>query len=113
MGGYKVANPFNVPMQLLIPTTTTSKGVKKKTYPNEGELIFGSFRSFGGSERIVNNTTVVEDTAVIDTWYRTDITSDCLLMINGTPYEIEGTPENISMRNQYMQIRVKAIKGGA
>ena len=110
---YKPSTPFNVPMFLFIPTYSTSKGVKTKAYPEEGELIYGSFRSFGGSERIVNNTTVVEDTATIETWFRPDIKGDCKLVINDIPFEIEGTPENISMRNQYLQIRVKAIKGGA
>lgn len=113
MAGYKPSGPFNVPMQLLIPITTTSKGVLKKEYPTNGILIFGTFRTFGGSERIVNDVTVVEDTATIETWYRPDITADCRIMVNGVPYEIEGTPENINMRNQFLLIRVRAYKGGA
>ena len=113
MKAYKPSTPFNVPMSLMIPTYSTAKGVKTKTYPEEGIIIFGSFRRFGGSERIVNNTTVIEDTAVIETWFRPDITSDCRLIINGIPYDIEATPENINMQNQFLQIRVKAVKGGA
>lgn len=113
MKAYRPSTPFNVPMFLLIPTFETIKGVKTPTYPEEGILIYGSFRRFGGSERIINNTTVIEDTAVIETWFRPDITSDCRLLINDIPYDIEATPENINMQNQFLQIRVKAVRGGA
>jgi len=113
MAKFKPSGPFVVPMQLLIPTYTTVKGVQKKNYPNEGILIFGTFRTFGGTERTVNDTIVVEDTATVETWYRPDITSDCRISVNGVPYEILGSPENIEMRNQYFVFKMRAIKGGA
>jgi hypothetical protein len=89
-------------------------GVENKTYPDKGETIFCSFRTFGGTEVVNNGVLTVEDTATIETWYNTDITSDCLLMdSSGKRYEITGTPENVSMRNQFMIIKLKALKGGA
>lgn len=113
MAKYKLSGPFTVPMQLLIPTETTVKGVLKKTFPDEGILFFGTFRTFGGTERNIDDTIVVENTATIETWYRPDIKSDCRIIVDDVPYEILGSPENISMRNQYLLIRVRAIKGGA
>lgn len=114
MTNYKPSTPFNVPMFLYVPTTTTAKGSTKKVYPDDGKLIFCSFRTFGGTERITNDLHIIEDTAVIETWYRPDIKSDCLLEdINGQKYEIFGTPENINMRNQYLKFKIKAIRGGA
>lgn len=113
MTAYKPSTPFNVPMFLYVPTATTVKGSTKKVYPNDGKLIFCSFRTFGGTERITNDLLIVEDTAVIETWYRPDIKSDCLLEnVNGQKYEILGTPENINMRNQYLKFKIKAIRGG-
>lgn len=113
MAGYKPSGPFNVPMFLFVPTPTISKGVLKKTYPTNGVLFFGTFRTFGGTERTVNDAVVVEDTATIETWYRPDIKADCRIVINDVPYEILGTPENINMRGQYLLIKVRAIQGGA
>lgn len=113
MADFKPNAPYSVPVVLLIPTTTTIKGVLKKTYPETGETIYCSVRTFGGTERVVNDTLVLEDTATVETWYRPDIKADCRLLINDQPYEILGTPENINMRNQYMIVKARAIKGGA
>lgn len=113
MKSFKPSGPFTVPIQLFIPTVQTIKGTLKKVYPTNGILINGTFRTFGGTEKIVNNLFVVDDTGTIETWYRPDITSDCRLRINNVNYEILGSPENIQMRNQYLLIKVRAIKGGA
>ena len=110
---YRPSGPFNVPMVLYIPSETMSKGVPVKAYPETGKKIFGRFRTFGGTERVVNNIIVLDDTGTVETWYRSDITADCRIEIGGKPYEIIGTPENIEMRNQFLVFRVRAIRGGA
>lgn len=110
MRNYKPSFPFNVYMQLLIPTETLVKGVSRKTF--SGEIYFyGSFRTFGGSETNVNDLYTVVDTAIIDTWFRPEIKADCKIKIveTGETYDIISDPENINMRNQYMQFRVKKM----
>jgi hypothetical protein len=114
MANYRPSGPFNVPMFLLIPQTKTIKGSTKKVYPDAGELIYCSFRTFGGTERTDNDVLVVEDTAVIETWFRPDIKADCILeSVEGLKYEILGTPENINMRNQILKFKIRAVRGGA
>lgn len=114
---YKPAVPFNVSMRILKPTTVKVKGVGKKdfTKPGESEQIFGSFRTFGGTESTVNDLYTVVDTATINTWFRPDITSDCRIYVEETQatYEILATPEDIEMRHQYLQIRVQKVGGKA
>lgn len=114
---YKPAAPFNVAMRLLVPTTAVVKGVTKKVYPNpeEGILFNGSFRTFGGTESNINNVYTVVDTATIDTWYNPQIKADCRIYLceAGMTYEIIATPENIEMRNQYLQIRCRMLGGDA
>ena len=115
---YKPSSPFVVPMLLLVPTTSTVVGVLTKTWPklSDAPLIYGSFRSFGGTETTANGVYSVEDTATIETWYRPDITAACrIVLANDTTavYEVVGTPEDIEMRHQFMQIRVRRVKGGA
>lgn len=111
---YRPNSPFTVPMFLLIPTTTTAKGSTKNTYPKTGVQINCSFRTFGGTEKTVDGVITVENTAVIETWYRPDIKSNCELEdVDGLRYEILGTPEDIEQRHQFLRFKVRAIKGGA
>lgn len=110
---YRPTEPFTVPMFLFVPTTTTVKGSAKKTYPAQGEQIFCRFRTFGGTETTVNGVLVVENTATVETWYRPDIKSDCVLKdVDGLPYEILGTPEDIEQRHQFLRFKIRAVKGG-
>lgn len=114
MANYRPSGPFNVPMFLFIPTSTTAKGSTKNIYPESGELIYCTFRTFGGTEKVVGDVLAVENTAVIETWFRPDIKANCQLEdVDGLRYEILGTPENINQRNQYLRFKIRAIKGGA
>lgn len=114
MSTYKPSGPFNVPLYLYVPTTITSKGSTKKIYPETGELIFGTFRTFGGTEIKTNDALVVENTATVETWYRPDIKADCRIKdTDEVEYEILGTPENIDRRNQFCVFKMRAIRGGA
>lgn len=114
MKNYKPKEAFLVPMYLFSPTISTAKGSQKKIYPEKGKLIYCSFRTFGGTEKVIDNIIAVENTAVIETRYRADIKSDCILKDSGgLAYEIIGEPENISMKNRYLKFKVRAVKGGA
>lgn len=113
---YKVPSPFDVAMKLLIPTESKVKGVTKKVFPDPSkvdQVFFGSFRTFGGTENFSNEIYVVEDTAVIDTWYDPSITADCRIFLceTGEIWDVLGRPENIGMRHQYMQFKVQKVGG--
>lgn len=117
MAQFKLANPFNVALKLLIPTYTSSYGVPTKTFPSveDGILIYGNFKTYGGTERDIDGLYSIEDTAQIETWYRPDIKSDCRICVLATNaiYEILGEPENINLQNQYLKFKVRRYKGGA
>ena len=105
-------------MMLLIPTVADDPlGVTKQTFPaiDKGILFFGSFKTFGGTEREVNGAYSVENTAVVETWFRPDIKSNCRIGIpaTGAEYDILGEPENIGMRNQFLKFKVIGVRGGA
>lgn len=112
MAEFKANAPFNVAFYLLKPSSTMIKGVPKKVYAKSNTTYYCNFRTFGGTEKIVNGITVVEDTATVQTWFDPEIKSDCMLEIEGQQYEILGTPENINMRNQFLEMKVRAVKGG-
>ena len=109
---YRPTTIFNSVAELQVVTTETKKGVLTKTYKTK-DIIYCCFRSFGGTEKVSNNVIIVEDTAVVETWYRPDIEANSRLIVNNKTYEIINEPENIENRNQFMQFKVRAIKGGA
>lgn len=115
MAGYKAATPFRTAMRLLNPQQVKIKGVNTQVYPNPevSPKIFGTFRTFGGTETMINNVLTVTATGYIDTWYRSDIKSDSRIYIvqTGETYEVLGKPENINMQNQFLKIRVRLIGG--
>ena len=116
MADYEPQLPFSTPIRLLIPTYETIKGVSKKTFPTfeNGELIFCNFKTYGGTEKVVNDIYSVEDTANIETWFRPDIKADCRIAISSNRvYEVIGEPENINERNQFCKFKVRRVKGGA
>lgn len=117
MAEYRPSLPFVVPMILLIPTYTKKQGVPFKSYPTleNGILIYGTFKTYGGTKKTENGLLSVEDTANVETWYRPDIKSDCIIALaeSGAKYEILGEPENINLRNQFCLFEIRRIKGGA
>lgn len=115
MAGYKPAAPFRTAMRLLNPSQTAVKGVNTQNYPDpeNGLHMFGTFRTFGGTETVINGVLTVTATGYIDTWYRSDLRSDSRIYIvqTGETYEVLGKPENINMQNQFMKVRVRLIGG--
>lgn len=109
---YRPTTIFNSVAELQTVTTETKKGVLTKTYKTK-DIIYCCFRSFGGTEKVSNDIIIIEDTAVVETWFRPDITSNCRLVVKGKVYEVINEPENIENRNQFMQFKVRAVKGGA
>lgn len=116
-----------IPLVLLTPTYKNVSGVNKPIYPtiqealnvkdekgNRLNLFFGSFKTYGGTERDVNGVYSIEDTANIETMYRPDIKANCrIAREDGATYDIIGEPENINMRNQFLKFKVRRVKGGA
>lgn len=71
---YRPKSPFFVKAKILTATITKINGVPTKTYTEGTDVISLSAKSYGGTERVINNQYVVEDTMEVDTWYRPDIT---------------------------------------
>lgn len=115
MADFKPAFPYSTAIELYIPTYNTVKGQRVKSYPVQGIRLNCSFKTYGGTESVVNGVLSVIDTAIIETWYRPDIKTECRIKVlqTGGLYEVITPPENIDMRNQFVKLRVQAVKGGA
>lgn len=123
MSNYKPDLSNSIPLVLLIPTTVKVSGVNKKTFPkiedvaytNSPLIFFGTFKTYGGTERDVNGVYSIVDTANIETWFRPDIKSDCRVarLSDGAIFEIINEPENINQRNQFLKFKIRRVKGNA
>lgn len=101
-------------VQLLKPTYKSYHGVNKPVYPTTGDVISVNWKSYGGTDSVVDGVYSVIDTAQASCRYRPDITSGCRIKrFDGTVYEIKGEPENIDMMNRVLQFKLERVKGGA
>lgn len=109
------AAEMTTPMTLQTPTVTKYNGVRASTFTDAEGVVFGNFKTYGGTEHQVNGLTVIEDTATVTTWFRPDIGSECRIkrLTDNAVFEIIGEPENIEMRNMILRFKVRRVKGGA
>lgn len=115
------AAQMTTPCKLQRPVNVTSYGVNTKTWEDVDGVIMANFKTFGGTEREVNGVIVWEDTAQFTCFYRPDIKAGCRLVIldgnenteNAAAYEIQGKPENIENRNQFLKFKGICRGGGA
>ena len=108
---YRPSEPFSTVIELYNPTIKSVKGVLVKTYERV-DAINCSFKTYGGTENIVNDVYSVIDTANIETWYRPDITSASQIRLGAKTYEVIGEPEDIEQRHQFLKFKVRGVKGG-
>lgn len=113
---FKPDTPYTVACKLLIPTETMVKGVRKTIFPNPediSEVMYISFKTYGGNESTSNGVYQVFDTARVETWYRPDIKADCQIYLceNGQSYKVVTPPEDVDMRHQFMTFKVEKVGG--
>lgn len=114
---YKPSLPYDVPAHLLTPTVKSVKGVNVKTYsePTDDNIIFCSFKTYGGTETESNGVITILDTANVETWFRPDIEADCRIMLADSKevYEILGKPEDVEQSHLILKFKVQRVTGGA
>ena len=117
MAQYRPSTPFDTALIVLKPTYEKVAGVRTKVLPDlkDGFKINAAFRSYGGTETTVDGVYSIVDTVDVETWYRPDITSDCIIVVAATSakYRIINEPENINNRNQFLKFKLERVKGGA
>lgn len=107
---YQPTVPFNVPAMLMKRTITKVNGVIQESFSDK-TMFYCSAKSYGGTEKVVNGLSVIEDTWQIDSWFSPDFAKGdrVRFLDDNTEYEIVATPENINRRGQYMRFKVLRI----
>lgn len=111
---YKANLPFSTPAKHLKRGDKPEKinGVTQYPY-TEGAEFFCSAKSYGGTEKVVNGVSVIEDTWQIDAYYNPDFgKGDRIRFLDDNKvYEILASPENINRQGKFMRFKVVAIGG--
>ena len=112
MSEYKPNLPFTTPIQLLKRTLHKVNGANQPVYL-PSIILFCTAKSYGGTEKIVNDIVVVEDTWLIDTCYHPDFEKGdhIRFLDDDAEYEILASPENIERKCKYMKFKVSRIGG--
>lgn len=109
---YRIQSRYETPAYLLVATSKKINGVTTKYYEQK-DIIFLSAKSYGGTEKIINNVYVIEDTLEIETFYREDIKADCRIKLldDDSEWEIINSPEIIDRKKKTLRFKVKRING--
>lgn len=92
----------------------TIYGKDQKTFVDAPKpKLRGAFKQKSSSDITANGVGVFVENITYSTWYKADIEAGDRLVINGTPYEIKGTPDNVENLNRYMVCYLERIDGGA
>lgn len=110
MSNYTMQERYQTPCRVLTVKESKINGIVKKEY-TEGDVFFASVKSYGGTETVINNVFVIQDTLSIETYYRDDIKSECMLELldDNSKWEILNTPEQIDREKKIIAFKVKKI----
>lgn len=110
---YEPQLPFDIPFKLLKRTSTKINGVTQENFEEQKEVLFCSAKSYGGTEKVVNGVSVIEDTWYVDTWYNPSLNKGDKIRLLDTneEFEILASPENINRHGVYMRFKVVKIGG--
>lgn len=111
MAAFKPSLPYNVPFKLERPVKTSSQGKTiVKGDPVDDSFRYCSFKTYGGTETQKNGMVIIEDTAVVETYWDSEIVHlGFIILDDGSKYQIISKPENIERKNHFMKFKVKGV----
>lgn len=111
---YKQQKNYRTPIKLLKGVYDDGNGIVTKTYEETDVIMNCSAISYNGTEKLVNDLIVIEDTCMIETYYRPDITSkDAIKFLDDNSiYEIISPPQDINREHKILLFKVRRYTGG-
>lgn len=111
---------MSTPCLILKPEYVRKNGKEVKEYPSintaiddSSNIFFCSFKTYGGTEKVMDQIYTIEDTANIVCYYNPKIKSNCRIvrLEDNAIFDVINEPEDIDMRHQYMKFKIKRTKG--
>ena len=103
---------MTTPIKIQVANSSFTLGRKEKTYEDVSDNSMCNWSSYNGTETSVNGIINIEETATLTTWFDENIKDDGRIkrLNDNAIFEILNV-ENIEMRNQFMIVKVRRIKG--
>lgn len=113
MKQYQPNTPFDIPFKVLTLTKTFINGINTQNYKESEDTYFCGIKSYGGTEKVINDVYVIEDTIVVDTYNNVPLKSKdrIKLLDDNSVYEVMNTPEVINRRSPYMRFKGVRVHG--
>ena len=110
---YEANLPFDIPALHLKRSLEKINGANQEVFTEAEKPFYCSAKSYGGTEKVVNDLVVIEDTWTVDAFYNPAFgKGDRIRFLDdNSEFEILANPENINRRGQYMRFKVRSIGG--
>lgn len=104
---------LNQPARIQHAAYKRVNGVQTVEYREDERVIYVSAKSYGGTEKTVNDVYSIEDTMEFTSYYDPDIKAQdrIVLLGSGTVWEILNTPENVDMRGAFLKFKGRRYHG--
>lgn len=100
----------NITIQLQSATVSRSAtGAEVKTWTTYA-TVMGSVKTLRGSDYYATQQTVSETDIELYIWYRSDVLPSHRAVINSVNYDLSAPPENLSMQNREMLLRLRRVE---
>lgn len=105
--------PFRTPFKILKRTVEKVDGMNNTTYTELPNVLYCTAKSYGGTEKVINDVYVVVDTLTFQTYYTPLLSKGdkIRLLDDNTEYEVLASPENINRANKWLVFKGERISG--
>lgn len=110
---YVPTGVLNTPCRIHHAEYEVVNGVNTPCYIPDEKVIFLACKSYGGSEKVVDNQYTIIDTMTFVGYYDPTLKAQDLIEIvkDGTKWEILNTPENVDLRGAFMTFKARRYHG--
>lgn len=109
---YKIKDRMTTPIKVLKEEKTNVNGrVGISHKESSDELIWCIWKSYGGTESVIDGLSVYKDTATIECRFTPNINQNDIIenLITNTKYKIITVPDDINQLHQFLRFKVERL----
>jgi hypothetical protein len=110
---YKVLERLTTPISLIKQERVKDGGYTEIKESESSEILWCSWKSYGGTESDIDGLSLFQDTAKIECRYHPQIKQNDIVknLLTNKKYQIISVPDDINQLHQYLQFKVKRLAG--
>lgn len=109
---YKVQDRLTTPIALFKQEKISVNGRVESLYSKvSNEVVWCSWKSYGGTESVIDGLSVFKDTATIECRYNPSICQNDIIenLITHNKYKIITVPDDINQMHQFLRFKVERL----